>query len=359
MGAEQAKSTTASKQHLDKGLLASFAQLFHNRVQVEQLVQNFSTNNREWPEFANQLEIFNKGPPGCCNTELDNPIHAGSSGKIYDAGSCIVKRIPIAHAYNIRGVFLECLIQTILGADPEYGHHIPKIFSIKRSSNTKIGDLSIYITMEKIKQNFHEKFGDVGQITLPTILPYFKQLALILQHFDTKYKFRHRDLHTGNIMFNGDTLYLIDFGRASFGDAYFNMGEYYTLNRELRFEKYSTLTRWDGVLSFSPPFDILVFVACVKEYYYSLMDAECQEFITNLIGHSLYEYMDQMAKQKEQVFSQGYAYKIKEWSETYRRFLNNNPHLTIPGFREAVDDTSKVMRGESLVNLHAVAYAPI
>jgi serine/threonine protein kinase len=47
------------------------------------------------------------------------------------------------------------------------------------------------------------------------VKPRFMQLATVLTHLDATYGFRHRDLHSGNVMFTSTMqVKIIDFGRS-------------------------------------------------------------------------------------------------------------------------------------------------
>jgi serine/threonine protein kinase len=363
MGAAQTTPVNVAK--IDEAGLQAFSKLFRvEPAKLRHLVQNLAAGapTSYWIDIVDNLDTF----------EMDHrsPIHTGGSGKIYCIDNNIVKRIPIIHDYNIQCVFLECWIQTLLGSDPEYGSHIPKIFRIRRSKS--LTSLVLYIEMERIPDTFHDIMCK-EQITLPKILPYFKQLAAMLKHFDAKYQFRHRDLHTSNLMLKGDKLYLIDFGRSSLGETFVRQGEYQMLPAGKQFTFYSTIMKWDGAVSASHPFDIIVFLTCFKESYVKHMDDEVNAAVTKLIGADLYAYMEAFAKRDfhfkdkrlvdtrskdpEYIYMQAYACKIKEWDLKHRILLNNNPHITTQGFCSALDDIPKMMLAESDINLNAAAYA--
>ena len=341
MGAEQAKPEHTP---INEKVVNLFSQLFHADFPAKALVRNFTANTHEWTYFLDRLEVFT--PPTIV------PDDIGTSGKIYIDGDRIIKEIPIVHSYNLRGVFLECWIQTTLHNDALYGSHIPQLFSIKRSKSKEMGNLSIFLTMERITDTFQNVLG-TDSITLAKILPYFKQLSQILEHFDTKYAFRHRDLHYRNVLVKGCKLYLIDFGRSSIENKYSQPGEYVLMKKELRFSPYSAAVRWENVFSWSPPLDILTFLTSIREMYYRQMDAECKALINQFVDDTIYSYMEKKRGCGECVYFQTYACKIWQWDETMKASLEKK--VSIREFSKEIIYHLEPRK----VNLNAPAYADI
>jgi hypothetical protein len=78
--------------------------------------------------------------------------------------------------------------------------------------------VTFFIELERLTSSFHDTlYNDVRISKSPLdnstfTEKYIRPVAETLQHLNHKYKFYHGDLHTGNIMFAGDTIKIIDFG---------------------------------------------------------------------------------------------------------------------------------------------------
>ena len=104
-----------------------------------------------------------------------------------------------------REIYLEAFIQTVLQNDPMYGSNIARIDKMYKNYHDEF-DI-YYYEMERINsQNgiagYLESQKVDGSVPLGTIVDILKQLATILAHFKTEYKFFHRDLHCGNVLFH-------------------------------------------------------------------------------------------------------------------------------------------------------------
>jgi hypothetical protein len=344
MGAEQTKPSPIA---IDERVMNLFSQLFHFSFPVKDLVDNFTTNEYEWPHFVDELDVL--------NLTDTIPDYVGASGKIYIKGDRIIKEISIVHPHNLRGVFLESWIQTTLQNDSLYGSHIPQLFAIQRSKSKEMGKLSIFLTMEKIADTIQDVLLE-DSITLTTILPYFKQFSEMLEHFEAKYAFRHRDLHINNVLFQDGKIYLIDFGRSSIGDTYFQRGEYIYVENELRFSEYTTSLKWDNVYSWSPPLDILTFLTSFRELYYMQMDADCKSFINGFVDDTMYKYMEQKRISGERVYFQTYPYKIQSWDEKIKTHFEKK--VSIREFSKEIKYFLHSYLSHE-INLNVPAYADI
>jgi len=152
----------------------------------------------------------------------------GSYGEVsLSAKGLIYKEIRLQRAnpyyleYNLREIFLEVFIQTVLSLDIQFEGRIPRIFHLYRSSNTPEREILLYVVMENVPTSLKKyiykqlKTKGVFKLNLEDITPIFVQLGSLLNELQTKYEFYHRDLHGGNIMFNENgNLNIIDFGKA-------------------------------------------------------------------------------------------------------------------------------------------------
>jgi ankyrin repeat protein len=119
-------------------------------------------------------------------------------------------------------ILLEIWTQVFLTCDPRYGKHIPEIHFVYKQHN------EIYIVMKILKEDtLYSVIENSKKKYFWYEVPYLQKIVDILEHFDTLYKFRHRDLHVSNILIDED-VYIIDFGRACFSvNGYnFNVEKY-------------------------------------------------------------------------------------------------------------------------------------
>ena len=119
-------------------------------------------------------------------------------------------------------ILLEIWTQVFLTCDPRYGKHIPEIYYVYKTDN------HIYIIMKILKEDTLDSVIENSKKKYFWYeVPYLQKIVDILEHFDTLYKFRHRDLHNSNILIDED-VYIIDFGRACFSvNGYnFNVEKY-------------------------------------------------------------------------------------------------------------------------------------
>lgn len=164
------------------------------------------------------------------NKLLPEPIAKGAVGEIYmsEDRTVIYKKIVIGGVqqqkeWMIRQTYMEAFIQTVLGLDSEYGRNICQITNLYRSRelvrqgrSDKGGDMVLFIQMKPIANTFEQvvdKISADGELKMSALSPYWAQLGTVLYGLKRKYNFSHRDLHTGNVMFQADgTVVLIDFG---------------------------------------------------------------------------------------------------------------------------------------------------
>jgi serine/threonine protein kinase len=208
---------------------------------VENLNQNKATSTF-FTDTALTLETFaieggkyvRIGRAGRLGTNklLPEPIAKGAVGEIYmsEDRTMIYKKIIISgvqqqREWMIRQTYMEAFIQTVLGLDPDYGKNICQITNLYRSREVvrqgrsdKGGDIVLFIQMKPIAQTLENVINKItagGDFKIADLSPYWAQLGSVLGGLKRKYNFSHRDLHTGNVMFQADgTLVLIDFGMS-------------------------------------------------------------------------------------------------------------------------------------------------
>lgn len=162
------------------------------------------------------------------NTIVKPGIGKGSYGEVsLSAKGLIYKEIrlertnPFNLEMEIREIFLEVFIQTVLNTNMQFDGRIPRVFHIYRSNNTPERELVLYIVMENVPislKGYLEtqlKINGADKLDIVDVVPVFIQLGTLLNDLHAKYGFYHRDLHAGNIMFNAaGTLNIIDYGKS-------------------------------------------------------------------------------------------------------------------------------------------------
>lgn len=162
------------------------------------------------------------------NTIVKAGIGKGSYGEVsLSAKGLIYKTIrlkkgnPYHLEEDIREIFLEVFIQTVLNTNPQFDGRIPRVFHFYRSKYTFEHELVLYIVMENVPMSLKGymekqlKISGDSKLDIVDVAPIFIQLGLLLKDLHDAFGFYHRDLHAENIMFNGNgALNIIDFGKS-------------------------------------------------------------------------------------------------------------------------------------------------
>jgi hypothetical protein len=212
-----------------------------------------------------------------------------------------------------RNFLLEAFIQTVLQTDTI--NAVPKLdriyvdYRIKRRSPMQVkensehgshprfpltdrpNEYSFFYKMDKVPFTFNTYPTSFGcKISCKNVKDIFIKIANILKNFKTKYGFKHRDLHVGNIMFDRDSNpMLIDFGMACM-----NMGG----------DIYSV--EIDGCESY----DLILLIASIYEYDKGIFDKEALKAIKDSMLLSDGTLLYDAVKKHSQIFHAFYYHKI-------------------------------------------------
>ena len=270
---------------------------------------------------------------------IEYKIGKGSYGSVYlSEKGYIYKEIRIdsygsydsdSMEYELRTIFLETFIQTVLGYDLEMALYIPKIYNIYRTRKNDI----IYIVMEHIPKSLNSYldtlYKDKGPIMLYTIGKLFYDISTILSNLFARYKFFHKDLHGGNIMLTDiNTVKIIDFGMSCLTYE----GVTYSISKSN--VGYET-PRQEPCLSF----DLLILSSWLVQYKNNTLALETLQFLNNVMtSDSGVNFYSTIQKDKSDpnysIFHMMYMNKINKWPSTLRNELfNNSRNLEPMGFK--------------------------
>lgn len=225
-------------------------------------------------------------------------LKEGSYGSAWHGDDGAVYKVILIDDEDVhyREVFIEAFIQILLQVDAAYGKNIAKLEQVYRINGRR--DIGFVCRMEFIRYPFDSFIPTLGSpAPMDAVAPVFAAVGNMLAHFENKYGFHHRDLHTGNLMFAADgTPKLIDFGMACIVIG----GHVYSV---------------DNIPCIA--YDPLIFVASLYGYYMRLFDEpmriRIREYMTGRDGVDYYT-------------------KIEKWIDSFYDPSGNllNPHNRPP-----------------------------
>lgn len=153
-----------------------------------------------------------------CNLSGLNIIGKGFDGIVYDfTNRSVIKKINITKK-NIKNIKWEVKIMKKISPDPVF----PTLYSIKICSSKK--EPYILIQMEKFDYTLEDWMKEDHSVEEWKIV--FKQLFMIIDRLNCKYKISNMDIKPVNLMFKDGNLKMIDFGT---NDSYKKQADYHNM----------------------------------------------------------------------------------------------------------------------------------
>jgi len=310
---------------------------------------------------SGQITIFESQRKRKQNEVVLKAVGEGTYGTVYrnKIGNAVYKKIlfdsddAVALEECCREVFLESFIQTVLALDPEYGDNVCKIIGLYRESPQAAVDraeaqnsnwnpdnnnaneeeeevpnkIALYIKMESISKNVDKLLEEMRQprgrvpgktpITWATIKPILSNLGTMLEHFETNYNFHHRDLHTGNVMFDAaNNIKLIDFGRSclQLDDTVYSVERENIIVQPTLDE---VVKREGAEGSPCESYDMLIFMTCLLEYdedkFDEIAKTNLNKLVTTAAGTNLFKYWNENKEGDDAVFWKMYPNVVASW----------------------------------------------
>ena len=302
-------------------------------------------------------------------------INAGASGQIYRGASNIIyKQINIKVKKSdieeqVKEAFLEAWFQTVLSLDKACGVNIAKVTGFFRDPTlVKSGGkdwwetqktATFYITMESIPNKLKGMLRAAGAAgkgaTIAEVKPRFMQLATVLTHLDATYGFRHRDLHSGNVMFTSTMqVKIIDFGRSCMNFEWSpGRSSLFTMN------KWGADTIPKAILKGQPKgcfsLDLFIYLISIIQdaEYESLISYSLNSMLNKMVTSSaatksmnLFYYLKTRTEAKSTArehyspFWDSYPWSFADWDAPAIAALADTPSVYLPGFLAFVGSAS-------------------
>lgn len=339
-------------------IIDAFSTVIGSDLPVNQVIKNLDQNNVTATYFTDLLKslrvlsldekgrisIFESRRSSEVNTVNSKPIGQGTFGTIYrnKIGEAVYKKISFTNTSqvelerNIREVFLESYIQTVLSSDISYGGNVSRIIGLYREfpEKTIAGKTTMYIKMEAVSMGIDTLLTNLKErapagIKWSSIRPIFKELGNVLKYFEKTYNFHHRDLHTGNVMFDSTGhIKLIDFGKSCITarldrtPVTFSLVPENIIQQPANLDSINKRTRKSDVPCSS--YDLLIFIVSLLEFDSDKFDAACLErlnsFVTQPSGTNLFIFWNAKTAKGKPTFWKMYPDVVEQWEGTTQSY---------------------------------------